>query len=1228
MSNLQAMTEGVLARICLLLLTFSGILTAGFVPPPACLPMVLNPTQVAAAAYAQNSSAAASGLTGYYLVQVSQSTAVNFPNGDYQAWGGTLSTDPVNPGNLNAPAYTASTNGSGAGGTYNELTYTSVLLGEISYILNFKIGTVLDVQQAIWLVLNQALTNPLAINPSTVSANANAMYNAAITNGSTFVPGPGQRLAVFLVPLDATPTSPDANLILEMTACGQIGDRVWFDTNGNGLQDYTIVPSPITGFPTINYTEPGINGVTVQLKDSLGNLLSTTVTGPSPANYPYLPAGTSGFYQFTGLIPGTTYQVYIDNTQSALSGYSPTQTQVGTDNTVNSKPNPYTDTLPSANPAVDETVDFGYVTAAPPLSLTCAASIGEVGVPYSSSISVTGGVSPYTFSVSAGSLPAGLTLNTSTGAITGTPTTAGSFSFTVQVVDSSGTAANTKTSSCGITVAPALTLACVSASTGQVGVAYSSSLVASGGVPPYTYSIASGSLPAGLTLNASTGAITGVPTAYGPFSFTAQVADSSGLTGYNTVSSSCSITIAPPPIAVTCPTSTGTVNVPYTSSATATGGTGTYTWSITSGSLPAGLTLNAATGAITGTPTTAGVYTFTIQAKDTQGNVGSSNCSITVAPAPLTLTCPAGTAQAGVAYSSQAVATGGVTPYTFSVSAGVLPPGLTLNASTGAVTGTPTTAGSYSFTLKVTDSTGASKTANCSISVVAPQPLTLACPAGAGQVGVAYSSTPAVTGGVPPFTFSISAGSLPPGLTLNGLTGAVTGTPTTAGTYSFTLEVTDSTGAVAYSSCTASCGASSPTIFNFASSLGKLGTSQAYTAGGLTVTAYGFTNSGTAVNLHGKNTGGDEFGVGIDGESNEEIDTGHFIQLDLSQLEAAGVTNPQIMISSVQSGERYNIYGSNTVGSLGTKLVSGGALDITFFPIPSYPTYKYIAVQAASNDVDLAELSVPAGSCSIAIAPAPLAISCASNSATVGAAFNSAVTAGGGVAPYAFAVASGALPAGLKLNSSTGAITGTPTSSGNSSYSIKVTDSTGTSATTNCSITVAASGGTLYLLSGAASLSLTPGSGETSDTIPADNGANHDGTPTDYITYTISGITGTYNGGSTGFDLYLDSGTAVGNGVQLEVLYDFTGSGVYGRTEIYHYFATDNRVGWELYSPANTVQQNGLKSSTGTFANMNNGTVTIRLWNAIGKNPATVSVSGTASQGSQSIIVVPFTGVQ
>ena len=149
------------------------------------------------------------------------------------------------------------------------------------------------------------------------------------------------------------------------------------------------------------------------------------------------------------------------------------------------------------------------VSPYPPLTLACPVASGQVGFPYASFLAASGGVPPYIYSITSGSLPAGLTLDPNSGAIQGTPQAAGTYPFTAQVMDSSGSTANTATSSCGIaiTTPPASpTLAC-SAATGLVNTPYSSNLVATNGTPPYTFSIASGSLPTGLFLNSSTGAI-------------------------------------------------------------------------------------------------------------------------------------------------------------------------------------------------------------------------------------------------------------------------------------------------------------------------------------------------------------------------------------------------------------------------------------------------------------------------------------------------------------------------------------------------------------------------------------------------------------------------------------------------------------------------------------------------------------------------------------------------
>lgn len=143
---------------------------------------------------------------------------------------------------------------------------------------------------------------------------------------------------------------------------------------------------------------------------------------------------------------------------------------------------------------------------------------------YSASLQGFGGVIPYTFSVSAGSLPPGLTLDSSTGLISGTPTTPDDYTFTIKLEDNDGTVVTREYT---ITIIEALSLSGVLANAIE-GKVYSSSLTATGGIAPYTWSISAGSLPDGLTLNSSTGEISGIPTVVDEFSFTVRITDSQG----------------------------------------------------------------------------------------------------------------------------------------------------------------------------------------------------------------------------------------------------------------------------------------------------------------------------------------------------------------------------------------------------------------------------------------------------------------------------------------------------------------------------------------------------------------------------------------------------------------------------------------------------------------------------------------------------------------------------
>lgn len=250
-------------------------------------------------------------------------------------------------------------------------------------------------------------------------ATWNAYVNAALQHGG-FIPQPGQTVAVLLY-VDGLESGAIQDQIIEVTVpaaspppgcSGSIGQVVYNDRNGSGAQDDG---------------EPGIVGITVKLYKGavMGSPRATTVTGISPAGYPYLPEPTAGYYQFPNLCSGTYFVVAGSNPPTAAI-------------------------VLSTNHTIDLSSNIGI--NGPPV-LTCGANTGQAGVAYSSQLTATSGTTPYNFSASG--LPGWLTLNAASGALSGTPPGAGTFSFMATVVDARGSPTGTAVGGCSITVVSA-----------------------------------------------------------------------------------------------------------------------------------------------------------------------------------------------------------------------------------------------------------------------------------------------------------------------------------------------------------------------------------------------------------------------------------------------------------------------------------------------------------------------------------------------------------------------------------------------------------------------------------------------------------------------------------------------------------------------------------------------------------------------------------------------------
>ena len=403
--------------------------------------------------------------------------------------------------------------------------------------------------------------------------------------------------------------------------------------------------------------------------------------------------------------------------------------------------------------------------------------MGMAGTAYNQSFTQTGGIGLVTFSQS-GKLPAGMTFTGDT--LSGTPTQTGKFPITITATDSNG---------CSITRNYSLTINCstitvdpTTISTGTTNSPYTQTFTQSGGIGIINFTV-TGALPSGLTFSGAT--LSGTPTQTGSFPITITATDSNGCTGnrnYTLIVNCQGFTINPAALPA------GTLGTAYNLTLTQTGGVGSTSYNLT-GVLPNGINFIGAT--FSGTPTQLGSFPVTVTATDSNGCTSSRNYTLVINCQTITVNPPTiVTGTANSSYSQSFTQSGGIGATNFSLT-GTLPTGMTFSG--GALSGTPMQTGNFPITVTATDSNGCTGSSSFTLVINCPSVTVNPATLPTGFVGISYGpQTLSATGGIAPYTFTVSAGALPSGVTLTGA--SLSGTPTAGGTFNFTIQAADSNG--------------------------------------------------------------------------------------------------------------------------------------------------------------------------------------------------------------------------------------------------------------------------------------------------------------------------------------------------------------------------------------------------------------------------------------------------
>ncbi|HEX8409198.1 MAG TPA: putative Ig domain-containing protein, partial [Thermoanaerobaculia bacterium] len=683
---------------------------------------------------------------------------------------------------------------------------------------------------------------------------------------------------------------------------------------------------------------------------------------------------------------------------------------------------------------------------------------GTAGSAFSETFTQTDAIGTTTFTLASGTLPAGLTL-ASNGVLSGTPTQTGSFPITVTVTDANGCTGTGSTYTIVIGC-QTITVTNPSNANGTAGSAFSETFTQTGAIDTATFTLASGTLPAGLTL-AANGVVSGTPTQTGSFPITVTVTDANGCTG---TSGTYTIVIGCQTITVTNPSNaTGPAGSAFSETFTQTGAIGTATFTLASGTLPAGLTL-AANGVLSGTPTQGGSFPITVTVTDANGCTGTSATYTIVITCPtITVNNPANAnGTAGSAFSETFTQTGGQGTITYTLASGTLPAGLTL-AANGTLSGTPTQTGSFPITVTATDANGCTGTSATYTIVIGCQTITVTNPSNAnGTANSAFSETFTQTGAIGTATFTLASGTLPAGLTL-AANGVLSGTPTQTGSFPITVTVTDANGCTGTGGTyTIVIGCQTITVTNPSNTAGTLGAafSETFTQSGAIGSAT-FTTASTlpsgltlAANgvLSGTPTQTGSFPITVTvTDANGCTGTSATYTLVIA-CQTITVTNPSNANGTVGSvfSETFTQTGANGTATFtlasgtlpaGLTLAANGVLSGTPTQAGNFP----ITVTVTDSN----GCTGTSGTYNLVIACQTITVNNPANAnGTVGSPFSETFTQTGGIGTATFTLASGTLPAGLTL-ATNGVLSGTPTQSGSFPITVTATDSNGCTGTSS-----------------------------------------------------------------------------------------------------------------------------------------------------------------------------------